>query len=519
MYPLAQILQRASGLYPTRTAVIDGGLRLSYRALADRVHRLAGALSALGLTRGDRVAILDWNSHRYLEAYYACAHAGFAFMPINSRLAPRELRYVLQDSDTRALLLSEPFLPLYDEVAAGATSLEFVVGLALPNRPAKVLDYEALVAAATPMTDPCLTELDETALIYYTSGTTGEPKGVCLTNRNMYAGGLDGVLACAITRDDVWLHSGPLFHLASSFAVWSMPLAGAAQIVIQFEPKRTVELIAREKVTMTSLPGAILGMVADLPETRINDLSSLRTIIYGGAPTPLGILRKAGAALPPALTHAYGITETAGFVTALQPQDHVFDGPPESLRRTASAGQAVPLIDVRVVDDDGRDVPTGEVGEIICGGPKVMAGYWRKPAQTEAVLRNGWYHTGDMGWLDEQQYLTVVDRKKDMIITGGENVYSVEVESIISLHPGVAEVAIIGVPDDRWGEAVKAVVVPRGAPPSAEDLIAYCRGKIAGYKIPRSIDFRTDPLPKTGPGKIAKRVLRDPFWAGTGRKI
>ena len=199
-------------------------------------------------------------------------------------------------------------------------------------------------------------------------------------------------------------------------------------------------------------------MVADLPETRINNLSSLRTIIYGGAPTPMGILRKAAAALPPALTHAYGITETAGFVTALLPQDHVFDGTPESLRRTASAGQAVPLIDVRVVDDDGRDVPTGEVGEIICGGPKVMAGYWRKPAQTEAVLRNGWYHTGDMGWLDEQQYLTVVDRKKDMIITGGENVYSVEVESIMSLHPSVAEVAIIGVPDDRWGEAVKAMV-------------------------------------------------------------
>jgi long-chain acyl-CoA synthetase len=233
----------------------------------------------------------------------------------------------------------------------------------------------------------------------------------------------------------------------------------------------------------------------------------------------MGILRKAGAALPPVLTHAYGTTETAGFVTALQPQDHVFDGPPESLRRTASAGQAVPLIDVRVVDDDGRDVPTGEVGEIICGGPKVMAGYWRKPAQTEAVLRNGWYHTGDMGFFDDQQYLSVIDRKKDMIITGGENVYSVEVESIMSLHPGVAEVAIIGVPDDRWGEAVKAIVVARGAPPSAEELIAYCRGKIAGYKIPRSIDFRTEPLPKTGPGKIAKRALRDPFWAATGRKI
>ena len=456
MYPVAHILQRACALFPTRTAVIDGAQRLSYRDLGSRVQRLAGALMSLGLERGDRVAILDINTHRYLEAYYACAHAGLAFMPVNSRLAPRELRYVLQDSDARSLLLSAPLLPVYEELAAGAPSLEFVIGLALPSAPAGALDYETLVANTAPMVEPQRTELDDTVLIYYTSGTTGDPKGVCLTNRNMYAGGLDGVLALGITRDDVWLHSGPLFHLATSFAVWAVPIAGGAQSVIHFEPRRAIELIAREKVTMTSLPGAILGMVADLPETRANDISSLRAIIYGGAPTPMGVLRKAGAVLPPALSHAYGITETAGFVSSLSPQDHVFDGPEERTRRTASAGQAVPLIDVRVVDDDGRDVPTGEVGEIICGGPKIMPGYWRKPEQTQAVLRDGWYHTGDMGSFDEDRYLTVVDRKKDMIITGGENVYSIEVESVMSMHPGVAEVAIIGVPDDRWGEAVKA---------------------------------------------------------------
>jgi long-chain acyl-CoA synthetase len=334
----------------------------------------------------------------------------------------------------------------------------------------------------------------------------------------MFAGGLDGVLTLGIRPEDVWLHSGPLFHLASSFAVWSMPIVGATQIVVHFEPKRAIELIAREKVTMTSLPGAILGMVADLPETRMHDLSRLRTIVYGGAPTPMGVLRKAAAALP-GLNHTYGITETAGFVTNLPPREHVFEGGEEVLRRTASAGQAAPLIDVRVVDDSGKDVSTGEVGEVICGGPQVMAGYWRKPEQTEAALRNGWYHTGDMGFLDERRYLTLVDRKKDMIITGGENVYSIEVESVMSLHPGVAEVAIIGVPDERWGEAVMAIVVPRGAPPSAEELVAFCRGKIANYKIPKSVEFRTDPLPKTGPGKIAKRVLRDPFWKGAGRQI
>ncbi|HWI37697.1 MAG TPA: AMP-binding protein [Burkholderiales bacterium] len=514
MYPLHHILQRAVALYPQRLAVVDGAIRLTYKALGERVHRLAAGLLGLGLERGDRLAILDWNSHRYLELYYACAHAGLAFMPVNSRLALRELRYVLKDSDARALAFSEPFLPMYEELKGG---LPYAIGLALSKAPAGTKDYEALIAAASPMREPVPTELDEIMQIYYTSGTTGEPKGVCLTNRNMYAGGLDGVLALSATREDSWQHSGPLFHLASSFAVWSMPIVGGAQLTVHFDAKRAMQSIATEKVTMTSLPGAILGLMADVPGISAQ-VSSLRTIIYGGAPTPMGVLKKAGAVLP-GLSHAYGITETAGYVTNLKPIDHIFDGSEDELRRTASAGQATPLIDVRVVDDEGRDLPGGEVGEVICGGPKIMAGYWRKPEATAAVLKNGWYHTGDMGSMDDEGYLTLVDRKKDMIISGGENVYSMEVESVLSLHPAVAEVAVIGIPDDRWGEAVTAIVVPRGAPPAAEELMNYCRGKIASYKVPKSVVFRSEPLPKTGPGKVAKRVLRDPYWKNTGRKI
>ena len=254
-----------------------------------------------------------------------------------------------------------------------------------------------------------------------------------------------------------------------------MPLVGGLQLAMHFEPARAIELLAREKVTMTSMPGSILGMVADMVQTKTDDLSALRTIIYGGAPTPMGVLHKAFATLPPALTHVYGITELSGFVTTLLPQDHAFDRPEKTVWRTASAGQAMPLVDVRVVDNEGRDAPFGEIGEIVCGGPKVMACYWRKPEQTAEVLRNGWYHTGDMGVLDAERFLTVVDRKKDMIISGGENVYSVEVESVISLHPDVAEVAVIGVPDERWGEAVKASCwlapalrrTPRTSSPSA----------------------------------------------------
>jgi long-chain acyl-CoA synthetase len=336
----------------------------------------------------------------------------------------------------------------------------------------------------------------------------------------MLAGGIDGVIALAFTRDDSWLHAGPLFHLATSFAVWAVPWVGGAQHVIHFEPKRAIEVITRERITATSLPGTILAIVAEMPETRSADFGSLRHIIYGGAPTPMGVLRKAATVLPPALTHVYGITETAGFVTSLPPADHVFEGAQERVRRTSSAGQPTPFIDVRVVDEDGRDLPTGEVGEVVCAGPKVMAGYWRKPEASAAVLRAGWYHTGDMGFLDGERYLTLVDRKKDMIITGGENVYSIEVESVLSLYPGILEVAVIGVPDERWGEAIKAIVVPRPrARLEASEIIAFCRGKIGAYKIPKSVDFRDEPLPKTGPGKIAKRILRDPYWKGAGRKI
>ena len=515
MFPLAHILQRAVALFADRTAVIDGSLHLSYRQLGERVHRLASALTRLGLKRGDRVALLDWNSPRYLEAYYACAHAGLAFMPVNSRLAVAELRYVLKDSDARALLFSEPFLPMYEELKG---QLEYGIGLALPKPSAGIQDYESILQSAPPMREAQPTELDEIIQIYYTSGTTGEPKGVCLTNRNMYAGGLDGVLALSATREDSWQHSGPLFHLATSFAVWSMPIVGGAQITVHFDPKRAIESISQHKVTMTSLPGAILGVIADHPE--VKKLSSLKTIIYGGAPTPLGVLRKAAAALPPALSHAYGITETAGYVANLKPADHIFEGSEEDLARTASAGQATPLIDVRVVDDYGRPLAAGEVGEVVCSGPKIMAGYWRKPEASAAVLKNGWYHTGDMGVMDQRGYLSLVDRKKDMIITGGENVYSIEVESVLSLHPAVAEVAVIGVPDARWGEAVTAIVVPRpGAAEKSDELIEFCRGKIANYKVPKSVVFRAEPLPKTGPGKIAKRVLREPFWKSTGRRI
>ena len=521
MYPVSRILRRARSFYPDRIAVVDGDDRLTYAELGVRVDRLASALLGLGLKRGDRVAILDWNSRRYLEAYYACAQAGLAFLPLNSRLAPRELEYIFEDSEAAVLLLSTPFLGTYEQVRDKAASLEWVVGMGIADPPAGILDYDALLEDARPQTEPVPMGQDEVILIYYTSGTTGDPKGVCLTNRNMFYGGVDPVMVMGVAADDIWLHSAPMFHLADSWAFWSVPMVGGKQVIVQFEPHRALELIQREHVTITSLPATLIDMIANLPEARRYDLSSLRMIMYGGSPTPLGVLHKAAETFSPhLLLHTYGITETAGIACCLDPAEHTLEVPSGGVHRAASAGRAVPFVDLRVVDEAGNDLPPGEVGEAVLGGPKVMKEYWRQPEATAAVLKDGWYHSGDMGYLDEGQSLYLVDRKKDMIITGAENVYSVEVENVISTHPAVLEVAVIGVPDDRWVEAVKAIVVKReGQDVAAGDLIDFCRGKIASYKIPKSIDFRDEPLPKTGPGKIAKRRVRDPFWEGHDRRI
>lgn len=520
MFPVSRILARARRFYPDKLAVIDGETRLTYSALGARVDRLAGAFHGLGLQRGDRVAILDVNSVRYLEAYYACAAAGLVLVPLNFRLAPRELDHILNDAGARVLLLAASFHPIYEEVRGHVPTVQSVVTFGTAATPPGMIDYEELLGNAKPLEAPVETELDEVIQIYYTSGTTGEPKGVCLTNRNMIASALDAIVSLGITPKDIWLHAAPLFHLVDAWATWSLPLVGGTQATINFEPRRVLEVIEREKVTMTGLPPTMINLLANHPQVGAFDKKSLRQIMYGGSPTPLGVLRKGYEALGCQFRHAYGITETSGIVTLFPPEDPRFEGPEERIRRTASAGQALPHLDVRVVDDAGNDLAPGQVGELLIAGPRVMKEYWKKPEATANAIRDGWYYSGDMGYRDEEHHIYVVDRKKDMIITGGENVYPIEVENVLSTHPAVLEVAVLGVPDDTWGEAVKAVVVLRPEHrATAQELIDFCRGKIAGYKIPKAVDFSREPLPKTGPGKIAKRILRDPYWAGREKNI
>ena len=522
MYPAHRILDRAVRYFPDRLAFVDGDVRLDYRGLGDRVTRLANALTGLGLEKGDRVAILDRNSLRCAEAYYACALAGLTFMPLNSRLAAPELEYIFNDSDARALLLSEPFVGLHEEIRSKAPSLEISIGMDLARTPSGMPDYEDLLTAASASPAPVDIAGDDIIHIYYTSGTTGDPKGVCLTNDNIYWCGVDCLTTMDFRLGCVWLHSAPMFHLADALAFWSVPMVGGTQIAAHFQPDRVLELIEKERVTITSLPATLIALIANHADLAKYDLSSLTQIMYGGSPTPLGVLQKAGEFFPGhMLLHAYGITETSGIACCLQPADHDLTVGEDGHYRAASCGVPSPLIDVRVVDADDRDVPAGEIGEVVFGGPKIMKEYWRKPEITAETLRGGWYHTGDMGYMDETAHLYLVDRKKDMIISGAENIYSVEVENVISTHPDVREVAVIGIPHDIWGEQVHAVVVSRDGRGdlTEEEIIEFCRGKLGGYKIPKSVSFEQGPLPTTGPGKIAKRRLREPFWEGADRQI
>jgi long-chain acyl-CoA synthetase len=510
-FSIADVLPRANSYYPNRLAVWDGDTRLTYRELARRVASLAAGLVALGLKRGDRVAILDVNSFRYLEAYYAAVHGGFALVPLNARLSAPEIEYILNDAGAKILLVAQAFFPIVEATRSKLTSIEAIIAYGSGPYPNEFKDYEGVIANTEAMAK-AVVATDDISQIYYTSGTTGRPKGVCLTYANMTASMFDSVVGLALTYDEVWMHAAPMFHLVDAWSIWAMPLLGGAQVPMHFEPELFMKTVERTHTTAVALPPTLINMIINHPKVRDFDLSKLRMIMFGGSPTPLGLLQKAASILPTAYVHAYGITETSGIVTLLRPE-WIADKP-------GATGHPVAHIRAAVMDDHDNTLSANDIGEIVISGQRVMQGYWNNADATRDALRGGWYHTGDMGYFDDENHLYIVDRKKDMIITGGENVYSVEVESAISTHPAVFEVAVIGVPDERWGEAVKGIVVLRpNALATEEELITHCRDKIAGYKIPKSIEFSIEALPKTGPGKIAKRQLRDRYWQDRAVKI
>jgi long-chain acyl-CoA synthetase len=521
---LHEMLDRAVRLWGDAPAVADGELRLTYRELDDRVRRLAAALQGLGLGHGEHVAVLSLNGHRYMETYLAGALAGLVVAPINTRLSPRETAFILNDGEVRALLVGAGCLPTLQAMRSELSGVRHVI--ALDGGPAEgpagpALDYEALLAGADPARlRPRDWREDDLAHLCYTGGTTGRPKGVMLSQRNVVSNLMHAIQFSEFNERDVWLHAAPMFHLADSWACFAMTLLGARHVFMQaFEPRRALELIQAHGVTATLWVPTMINAVLALPDAARYDVSSMRRLVYGASPMPPERLRAAIALFGNILQQAYGQTESAPFLTATHLRTTRADGDADDVRRLASCGQEIVDVQVRVLNGEERPVQPGEVGEIVARGPNVMLGYWKRPEETAAALRGGWLRTGDLATVDTQQYIYIVDRSKDMIITGGENVYSTEVEAALYQHPDVLEAAVIGVPDERWGEAVKAAVVLReGRRATAEQVIAHCRSLIATYKCPKSVDF-LPALPKSGAGKILKSELRKPYWEGQARRV
>jgi long-chain acyl-CoA synthetase len=516
---LTQALHRAVQQHPERIAVRFGNRQRTFRQLADRVARLAGALQKLGMQAGDRVAMLSLNSDRYLEYQMAVPWGGGVLNPCNIRWSAAEILYSLDDSGSAILLVDETFRPLVEQFRRDSSTLREVVYCGDGDAPAGMQGYEALLAEAEPVPD-ALRRGEDLAGIFYTGGTTGFPKGVMLSHTNLCSSGLAICAEGLATPGGTYLHAAPMFHLADMGCAMPHWIEGNTHSIIPaFNPELVLDTLERDRVTHVVLVPTMIQMLVDHPAMqKPRDLSALQTIAYGASPISEAVLDRAMAALPGVgFVQAYGMTELAPLATINPAFYHTVEG--RKLGKLRAAGRAGPCVEVRIFDEQDREVPRGTVGEVVVRGPNVMQGYWNKPDLTAQAVRDGWMHTGDGAWMDEDGFIFIADRLKDMIISGGENVYSGEVENAIAQHPAVTACAVIGIPSEQWGESVHAVVVLQpGQAVSAEDLIAHCKSLIAGYKCPRSVNF-VDALPLSGAGKVLKTKLREPFWQGRERNV
>lgn len=492
---LATLLTRAARLSPEAPALSDGSSHVTYGELDVRVSRLADALVQHGLELGDRIAIFMSNRPELLEALMACFRAGLVAVPINARLHPDEVRYIVARSEARAIIAGPEQMTIAQDSGAN-----LVIGAGR--------GYEDAISFGDPRFADRDVRNDAPAWLFYTSGTTGRPKGATLSHGNL----VEMVMACLADvtdyrASDTVLHAAPLTHGAGLYALAGIA-RGAFHLVPPsppFEPAATLDLIARMRVTVISfLTPTMVRLLLDPTTGREPDIRSLRAIVYGGGPMYAEDLRRAQATFGPILTQIYGLGETPMTITYLPPS-----GSTPEAEQLVSVGRAHPNVDLRLVDETGAPVPIGAMGEVCARSAAVMLGYWRDVDATEEVLKDGWLHTGDLGRLDEAGFLYLLDRKKDLIVSGGSNIYPREVEEVLIAYPGVDAVAVIGVPDRHWGESVHAVVVPTpGAQITDSELIAFCQTRIASYKKPRTIEFVRE-LPVSGYGKVLKRELRE----------
>jgi len=506
---LGAIIERNARLLPQRPAVQHGAHSLTHAEFAQRARRLASALLRRGLRSQDRFSVLAMNSSDYLMFYGAASMGGLMLNTINFRLAAAEIAWILNDAGPRLLVFESQYAGLVDSLRSQLRSIEHYV--CLGAGPDWAEDFDVLLQSGDPHDPLPRVTGDDYCCLMYTSGTTGKPKGVVHANRSMLR--VSEVLSSelGLGSDTRLLAIAPLFHMgAATLSVGALFRGGSVVLHRAFDAAEVIRTIERERITAMHMVPTMVQAVLDAPEFGQHDLSSLRMMMYAAAPMPVTVLRRAVTAFGPILYNGYGQTEI-NMLTLLHPGQHHLDGTPEQVRRLASVGQPHWQCALRIVDEQGHELPAGHIGEVAARSQTGMAGYWNNTAASIETLRDGWVHTGDMGYVDDEGYLFLVDRKKDVIISGGENVYSREVEEALAPHPAVHECAVIGVPDAKWGEVVKAIVVLKpGAQATAEELIAWCKTQIAAYKAPKSIEFLTE-LPRLPTGKISKVELRNRF--------
>ncbi len=514
----------AEKYFGDKVAVIDGDKQFTYEQYAQRTHRLANALRNLGIGKGDIVSFITYNTHQLLEAYYGVIEAGAILNPINVRLLPQDIGYILNHSASKAVFFHKDFTPLVQAIKPTLSETKhFVVMEGEPDGLA-THEYEGLLESAS--SEYRAPEIDENAIaeLFYTSGTTGRPKGVALTHRTLHLHCLYSGLALQASDSDVILHVVPLFHVNGWGTPHTFTLAGARHVMLRkVDPATMLNLIQKHRVTYLLGVPFIYNALINYPELGRYDLSSIRYLLSGGAPASPMLIKAMQEKLGGTAIVGYGLSETSPVISLARPRQHITDRePPEKkVARQAMTGWAVPGTELRVVDSNDKDVrPDGEqIGEIVVRSNVVMDGYFKEPEATRAAIRNGWFHTGDMATIDQEGYILIKDRAKDIIISGGENISSVEIENALYTHPAVFECAVVAAPDEKWGEVPVAVVsLKPGMAATAEELMACAREKLAGFKVPKRIEFR-EQLPKGGTGKILKGELREPFWRGMEKRV
>lgn len=517
---VGMLIDKTVRKYKEKIAVKMGERAITYAEIGEKTNRFANALLNLKLNKGERIVILMWNAIEYLYVDYGSAKVGLVKVPLNHLLAKGDIDFRVGDSEAVVAVVDEYFLPWLLELQPKYSQLKYIICITdhLERLPSGVHDFYTLLNKA-PIENPKVEVDDEDLLaIMYTGGTTGISKGVMQTHKSYISIVYGEIVEWEIACNEVMLLTAPLPH-ASGFMVPPCLLKGGKAILTRgFDLHEFCQIVQEEKVTWTFMVPTMIYMLLDYPDRKKYDLSSLRTILYGAAPISVDRLKQAIEEFRPIFLQSYSQMEVANLTTVLTKQEHI-EAIEKYPHRLKSCGLPVIMSQVRLVDDNDNDVPISEVGEIITRGPHMMKGYWKRTEETQETMKGGWIHTGDMAWMDKDGFIYIVDRKKDMIISGGMNIYSAEVESILMQHPSIAQAAVIGVPDKKWGEAIKAIVVLKsGATATEEEIIVFCRDLLAAYKRPKSINF-ADQIPMTPYGKIDKKVLRAKYWAGQERAV